>query len=189
MSNPNSPRIAPLPESERDDVANELIAMAAGPDRIGMAPNIFTTLARHPGLFRRWIPFGGKLLAGKIPLRDRELMILRVAWRCGAAYEWGQHCRVARAAGLTDADLLNVARGPAAPEWDGFDAALLRAVDELHDESSVSDQTWAVLAGRYDDKQLIEVPMLVGQYHLVAYTMNTLQFELEPGAEPFPDID
>ena len=59
MSSPNNPRIPPLPEDERDDIANELIALAAGPDRIGMTPNIWTTLVRHPGLFRRWIPFGG----------------------------------------------------------------------------------------------------------------------------------
>lgn len=187
MSSPNNPRIPPLPEDERDDIANELIALAAGPDRIGMTPNIWTTLVRHPGLFRRWIPFGGKLLAGKIPLRDRELMILRTAWRCRAEYEWGQHCRVARAAGLSDAELLNIARGPDAPEWNEFEAALLRAVDELHDESCVSDETWATLVDGYDEKQLIELPMLVGQYHLVAFTMNTLRLEHEPGAEPFPD--
>ena len=83
--------------------------------------------------------------------------------------------------------MLNIARGPDAPEWNEFEAALLRAVDELHDESCVSDETWATLVDGYDEKQLIELPMLVGQYHLVAFTMNTLRLEHEPGAEPFPD--
>ena len=78
--------------------------------------------------------------------------------------------------------------GPAAPGWDPFDAALLRAVDELHDDSHLTDETWAVLADRYDDKQLIELPMLVGQYHLVAFTMNTLRLEHEVGADRFPDL-
>ncbi len=190
MSNQHGPpRIPPLPEAERSDFARELLAFAAGPDGGGRTLNLWTTLIRHPGLFRWWIPFGGKILAGKIPVRDRELMVLRTAWRCGAEYEWGQHCRIARQAGITDDELVRIAKGPDAPGWDRFDAALLRAADELHDESCVTDDTWAVLADRYDEKQLIELPMLVGQYHLVAFTMNTLRLEHEAGAERFPDID
>jgi len=88
-----------------------------------------------------------------------------------------------------DDELTRIAMGPAAPGWDPFDAALLRAVDELHDDSRLTDGTWAVLADRYDDKQLIELPMLVGQYHLVAFTMNTLRLEHEAGADRFPDLD
>ena len=183
------PRIAPLPEPERDDFAQEVLDFAAGPGRRGGPINLWTTLVRHPGLFRRWIPFGAKILIGKIPVRDRELMILRTAWRCRAEYEWGQHCRIAREAGITDDELVRIARGPAEPGWDRFDATLLQAVDELHDESCVSDQTWAALADRYDEKQLIELPMLVGQYHLVAFTMNTLRLEHEAGAERFPELD
>ncbi|MDA3040935.1 MAG: carboxymuconolactone decarboxylase family protein [Actinomycetota bacterium] len=188
MTQTPPPRILPLGEHERDAFANSLIAEAAGPDRVGITPNIWTTLVRHPGLFRRWIPFGGKLLAGKIPLRDREIMILRTAWRCRVAYEWSQHSKVARAAGLTDAELSRIAEGPNSPGWTPFEAALLRCVDELHDESSVTDETWATLADVYDEKQLIELPMLIGQYHLVAFTMNALRFELEPDAEHFPSV-
>ena len=183
-----TPRIPPIPEGERDEVANELLATASGKDRPTRTPNLWTTLVRHPGLFRRWIPFGGKLLAGQIPARDRELMILRTAWRCNTEYEWGQHCQIARDSGVTDEEMVNVARGPDSSEWSAFDAALLRAVDELHDESCITNETWAILAGRYNDKQLIELPMLVGQYHLVAFTMNSLRLEREPGAGQFPDV-
>lgn len=183
------PRIPPLPEAERDGFATELLAFAGGPGGGGRTINLWTTLVRHPGLFRRWIPFGGKLLAGKIPPRDRELMILRTAWRCRAEYEWGQHCRIARLAGIGEDELVLIAEGPGAPGWDPFDAALLRAVDELHDGSRVTDETWAVLTDRYDEKQLIELPMLIGQYHLVAFTMNTLQLEHEAGADRFPSLD
>jgi alkylhydroperoxidase family enzyme len=63
--------------------------------------------------------------------------------------------------------------GPGA-DWDAFEAALLRAADELHADSCIGDATWAVLAGHYDDAQLIELIMLVGRYHLVAMTVNTL---------------
>ena len=113
---------------------------------------------RHPGLFRKWLPFGGKLLAGKIPPRDRELLILRTGWRCGAEYEWGQHAVIGRAAGLTDDEIRRVQDGPDAPGWSAADATLLRAADELHDDSCITDATWDALAARYDERQLIELP-------------------------------
>ena len=63
---------------------------------------------------------------------------------------------------------------------------LLRSADELHEAARISDETWAALAERYDTTQLIEVPMLVGQYHLVGFTLNSLGIERDPGVGGFP---
>jgi len=179
---PISPRLPPLAPAEQDDQARELLAGVAG---AGPASNIFATLVRHPGLFRRWLPLGGKLLAGKLPARERELLILRTAWRCRSEYEWGQHLLIGRQVGLSDDEIDRVKVGPDAPGWPVADAALLRAADELHDDSCVTDGTWAALAERYDEHQLIEVPMLVGQYHLVAFSLNSLGVQREPGVPGF----
>src|SRR5258708_27082748 len=96
---PETPRLAPAATADLDGPAQELLAGANRPG--SAATNIFATLVRHPGLFRRWLPFGGKLLAGKLPARDRELLILRVAWRCRSEDEWGQHVLIGTAPGLT----------------------------------------------------------------------------------------
>jgi alkylhydroperoxidase family enzyme len=149
------------------------------------AANIFATLVRHPGLFRKWMPFGGKLLVGKLPARDRELLILRTGWRCQSEYEWGQHVLIARAAGITDEEIERLKVGPDAPGWEPSDAVLVRAADELHDDGCITDATWATLAARYDVPQLIEVPMVVGQYHLVSFTLNSLGVQREPGVPGF----
>jgi alkylhydroperoxidase family enzyme len=149
------------------------------------AANIFATLVRHPGLFRKWMPFGGKLLSGKIPARERELLILRTGWNCRSEYEWAQHVLIGRAAGLGDDEIERVKAGPDDPAWDAFDATLLRAADELHADSCLTDATWAALAARYDEKQMIELPMLVGQYHLVAMTLNSLGVQREEGMKGF----
>ena len=61
----------------------------------------------------------------------------------------------------------------------------MRAADELHSDARISDGTWSKLAERYDEKQLIEVPMLVGHYHMVAFTLNTLGVPLEDGLAGF----
>jgi 4-carboxymuconolactone decarboxylase len=174
---PHPLRIPPLPADEQDDQARELLAQAGG--EAGGATNIFATLVRHPGLFRKWLPFGGKLLAGKLPARDRELLILRTGWNCDAPYEWAQHVRIARRAGVTDEEIERVKAAPDAPGWDPFDATLIQAADELHHDATLSDATWAALAGRYDERQMIELPMLVGHYHLVAFTLNALGVQVE----------
>jgi alkylhydroperoxidase family enzyme len=182
---PQTPRIAPLGEDELNDENSALLEEVRIPN--AQAVNIFETLVRHPGLYRRWMPFAGKLLAGKLPARDRELVILRTAFRCGSAYEWGQHVRLARMAEISDEEIDRVAFGPDEPGWDPFDATLLTAVDELHDDACITDTTWAALAARYDERQMIELPMLVGQYQMLAFTLNSLGVQREPGVPGLPD--
>jgi len=179
---PSAPRIAPLPEAEWDESARTLLDQAS----VSGAVNIFTTLIRHRRLFRRWTPFGGVLLTGKLPARDRELLILRTGWLCQSSYEWGQHVRLAEAAGLSDEEIQRVPEGPDAAGWSDLEATLLRAADELHADACISDATWAGLASAYTVEQLIEVPMLVGQYHLVSFTLNSLGVQREPGVVGLP---
>ena len=180
---PDHPRIPPLGPADRDEAAQSLLDDMGA---LGADLNIFTTLVRHPKLFRRWSPFGGTLLlAGTLPHRDRELLILRTAWNNGCEYEWGQHVRIARDAGLSD-EIDRVVDGPSAPGWDPFDAALLEAADELDRDSVISDDTWARLRERYDERQLIEVPMLIGHYTMLAFTLNSLGVQRDEGVEGLP---
>jgi len=179
---PSAPRIPPLPEAEWDETARTLIEQTGS---VGAA-NIFTTLVRHRRLFRRWSAFGGVLLTGSLPARDRELLILRTGWLCQAPYEWGQHVRMAQAAGLSDDEIQRVVERAGAPGWSDQESTLLRAADELHEDACISDATWAALASTYTVEQLIEVPMLVGQYHLVSFTLNSLGVQREPGVVGLP---
>src|SRR4029453_16662102 len=132
-----SPRVAPVPREEWDDEVREILqATQMG----GRVLNIFQTLARHPKLLKRWLVFGNHVL-GKSTLspRQRELLILRTGWLCRAEYEWAQHVVIARASGIDDAEIRRVAEGPDAAGWTELEAALLRAADELHGDSFVSD--------------------------------------------------
>lgn len=181
---PTTPRITPLPKDEQSDDQRELLAVTGR----GRPLNIFLTLVRAPGLFRRWSPFGGKLLnGGKLPARDRELVILRVAWRCECAYEWGQHVSIAREAGVADDEIRRVAVGADAPGWSAHETALLRAVDELHDDHCITDATWQALAVTYTTEQMIELPMLAGHYALLAGALNSFGVQLESEAPALGD--
>jgi uncharacterized protein YceH (UPF0502 family) len=179
-------RLGPLADEELDEQQAELLRAVIVPGA-GRTENIFRTLVRHPGLFRKWMPFGGKLLNGKLPARERELAILRVGWLCRSDYEWGQHVPIGKRAGLTDEEIARIPAGPKAPGWSDLDAAVLRATDELHEDACISDLTWERLSQVYDDKQLIELVMSVGHYHLVSMALNTLGVQREEGVVGLPD--
>lgn len=179
-------RLAPLPPEDREPATEELLeSLRFGPDQpVG---NIFTTLAHHPRLLKRWSAMGGVLLfRGELDPRDRELLILRTAWNCRAHYEWAHHVELARGLGISDDEIARITHGPDADGWPDADAVLLRAADELHDAARVGDGTWTALAERYGPAQLVELCMLVGQYHLVAFALNSLGVQLEP-ADGRPD--
>ena len=126
-----------------------------------------------------WTPFAGKLFAGKLPARDRELVVLRTGWRTQAAYEWGQHVGIARDAGISDEEIRCIVAGPSAPGWTSQDAAVLRAVDELDGEHCISDATWNDLSETLDERQMIELTMLSGHYAMLAGTLNSLGVQAE----------
>ena len=174
------PRISPLSadqlKAEHPDILDTINRDATG------ASNVLTTLLRHPQLFRQWMPLSGGLLHGSLlPHRDRELLILRTASNCQADYEWAHHVVIGKQAGLTDEEIQRIRNGPTDESWSSDDAVLLTAADDLHHHSHISDTTWAALETRYDEKQLIELPILVGQYHMVAFALNSLGIEIEPG--------
>jgi 4-carboxymuconolactone decarboxylase len=184
------PRIPPLPEDEWDDDLRPILEAEpnALTGRLG-DNNIFPSLARHKKLFRAWLPFGGFLLGGGVlPARERELLILRTGFNCGSPYEWGQHVRISEEGlGMSREEIMRVADGPDADGWSPADAALLRAADELHAGAKIADATWRELSATYDDAGLIEIAVLVGHYHLVAFALNSLEVELDEGLEGLPE--
>lgn len=142
-------------------------------------PNLFTTLGRHPRLFRAWLRYSAHLMPfGQLPRRDTELVILRVAWRCESAYEWQQHVPLALRVGLTPDEVAGVAQAAS----DGFTArqrALLAVSDEMLARRTLSDATWNAVQGSLHDREAIEVCLLIGHYQGLASTIGALGIEVE----------
>jgi alkylhydroperoxidase family enzyme len=182
------PRILPLSEGEWSEALRPTLEVRPPGlhGRLG-DNNIFSSLARDEQLLRAWLPFGGFLLgAGVLAPRERELLILRTGYNCGSPYEWGQHVRISEGLGMERQEILRVAEGPEAEGWSAAEATLLRAADELHRDAKISDSTWARLAENHDERGLIELAMLVGHYHMVAFALNSLEVELDQGLEGPP---
>jgi alkylhydroperoxidase family enzyme len=153
---------------------------------------LFKVLERHPELASRMRALGaGLLVHGRLSDADRELVIARVAARSGCAYEWGVHMATyAETAGLTARQVtLTATGGPDHPAWSGRQAALLRAVDELHDTARVGDAAWSGLREHFDEPEVLELLVLAGWYRTIAYVANGARIEPEPWALALPGTD
>ena len=180
----SEPRVPPIEESEAEGEVKELLERYR---RNGGVPRIFRTLVRHPKLLKRWTVFGNHILSkSTLPPRERELVILRVGWLCRAEYEFSAHVRIGRQVGLSDEEIERVKQGPETPGWSAFEAALLRAADELREDAFLSDATWATLSERFDTRQLMDLVFTVGQYMLVSMALNSLGVQPEERVEGFP---
>jgi 4-carboxymuconolactone decarboxylase len=151
---------------------------------------LFRVIAKHPELADRMRVWGGYFLSPKalLTLRDREVVIDRVCARCGAEYEWGVHVTAfGAAAGFSEAQVHAIA-DPAADDaaLTERDRLLVRWVDELHDHGSVGDALWREMAVHWSEPQRIELMMLAGWYHAIAYVCNAARVPLEPWAARFP---
>jgi 4-carboxymuconolactone decarboxylase len=181
---PSAPRLPALGLDELDATQQRLVGGIS--DQFTTVPNLVLTLVRHPALYEAWLPLASKLLLDSaFDRRERELLIMRTAVSIGSHYEWGQH--VALTPDLFDADdLARIVAGPDAAGWSVREAALLRAVDELHASAGISEATWTALAAELDEQQLVELPMLVGQYRMMAGIVNALGVQPEEGSGSLP---
>jgi AhpD family alkylhydroperoxidase len=139
-------------------------------------PLLFLTIGRQHGLFRGWLHFAGKLMpGGRLPRRESELVILRVANQRECDYEAEHHRRLGRRAGLSPEEIGRVADGPGATGWTSREAALLRATDALVQNRDLNDAEWASLRGHLDEREVVEFLLLVGHYDMLATFVNTLR--------------
>ncbi|OUS82222.1 carboxymuconolactone decarboxylase family protein [Rhodococcus sp. NCIMB 12038] len=162
----------PTVEEVGPELAETLAKTLADPS--GRPLNIFLTMAQHPRLLKRFNILAGTFLAhGLLTPRDRELVVLRTAWRTQAIYEWGQHVLIAREAGVRDGEIERVAREDV-DDWPSRDRALLRFTDELLRDADVSPSAWEPVAQLFDQAQLVELVMLIGLYRMVAGFLNTM---------------
>jgi alkylhydroperoxidase family enzyme len=181
---PAAPRIAPVAKEAWNEAQREFLEPLA---QTGRLYNVFSTLANHPDLYRDWTTFASYILRrSTLPPRDREILILRIGWLCHAEYEWAQHVRMGRRAGLTDDDFRRIRQGPSAPDLSEHDRLLLVATDELHEDACISDATWQALSKHYDIRKMMDIVFTVGEYNLVSMALNSFGVQLDEGLEGFP---
>jgi alkylhydroperoxidase family enzyme len=176
----STPRIVPLPESRWTDVERQLVQKYA---RGGGATNGLRTLVHLPALVEAVMPYTIYLAdESTLSARHRALLILRAAWLCGSHAIWAEHAPRARTAGLTPAEIHQVAEGPDAPGWDALEANLLRLADQLYRNSAVNDAVWKALAASYDIPHLMDAVETVNHFVVLSMLFNSFGVQPEAGA-------
>jgi alkylhydroperoxidase family enzyme len=181
--------LAPLSREQLGDDARAALTQAFGAgaaDRLlapdaGPMPNVLATLLHNPALAGPFLAYNNVLLrTPTIGARLREIVILRVAFRTQAPYEWAQHVRMADQAGLTAAEVEAIA---SAGDWTELETDVLGATDECIDNYRVSSTTWERLAERLDAAQLVELVFVIGTYTALAMAFNSFGIQLDPELE------
>lgn len=145
--------------------------------------NIMRMLAHNPRILKRANVLGGAYAAhGSIPVRAREIVILRVASHTKCDYELAQHEPVARAAGLLDDEIDTVLAGGVLDA--AIDRTLLAMTDELLQDDRVSPGTWSALSGDWSPSELVELVTMVGFYRLLAGFLNSFEVPIDVADSP-----
>jgi len=179
------PRLRPVadPSPELREIYKQVLSTPTG-DPL----NVFATLAHNSRVLKRFSLFAGLFLAkNSIPVREREIVILRVAWNCRSVYEFGQHTVIGRQCGVTDDEISGLARRRPLRSWSERDAALVAMADELCQGNDVTDATWDALAAVWSESELVELIMLVGSYRALAGFLNATRVERDDGVPGWPD--
>jgi alkylhydroperoxidase family enzyme len=188
------PRLAPIPAQQWTDEQQAALRgafpdrlidsyVAGGPDAPPL-PTVLATLVHHPVLAAPFLRFNNVLLrTPALTPRQRELPVLRVAWRTRSTYEWIQHARLRERYDVTLDDVEAIARGETLASWTDLERALVTAADELLDDSCISDATWSALAADLDERQLVEVVFTVGTYTMLAMAFNSFGMQIEAGVD------
>lgn len=187
-----TPRIPPL---DQTFWTGELRALL-DPDATGRPiAAVYRTFAQHPALYRPRQDLSEYIRTkSTLPGRLRELAILRIGVLCGSDYEWGAHAPAGRSAGLTPDEIRRIATTPLTGSpaitlagWNGVDAAVVRAADELFSGDVISDPTWNALSATLDRRQRIDLLITIGGYRMVSMALNSFGVPLEPGSEQIPN--
>lgn len=158
-------------------------------DHSGRRMRVRSTLVHHPVFYGAHVAqeqyvLNESTLSGRI----RELLILRMSWLCRSAYGWGDHVELARADGFSAAEIRRIALAPADGRWDPVEAALLRAVDELHRDDGISGETWLMLAEHFDDAEMIDILLIAGNARMTAMALKSLGVQPDRSFDGLPSL-
>jgi len=178
---------ARLPMLSIDDA--KAAAVACGVPELAAELSVFRIWLHHPKL-AKWMSdlLMGMLWEGRLDVRVRELIIMRLGWATHSDYEWTQHWRIALGLKVPEADILGVKDWKA---YDGFgpaERAAMAAVDETLADGAISAATWdACVEHVSDDTQvLLELVTAIGLWRMVSATLRSLDVPLEDGVTSWP---
>lgn len=181
MTDP-APRVPLITDDQRTD---EVRKMFAAFEQVGGKNldhhHVMKTYAQHPALSEPLLTFNAHLLGSStLPVRLRQIAILRVAWTRRCRYMWASHLMLSLYNDFVEADFEAVKTGAASSHWSELERAVLTATDQLRDTSDLDDAAWTALELHLERRQIMDLLFTVGAYVMLAMAMNAMRIEREP---------
>jgi len=175
-------RIPQITEAERDIEVRAMFDAMAGVGVSNIDNNhVLKTFAQYPALTQPFLEFNRHLLtASVLPVRLRQIAILRVAWTRKARYMWASHVRMSLRLDLTGEDFEAIKQGSPPTHWSEDERAIIRAADQLCERSDLDNEHWNALAACLDRRQMMDFIFTVGAYVLLALAFNAMRIQREP---------
>jgi AhpD family alkylhydroperoxidase len=149
-------------------------------DLWGTPPNLYRQLANHPQLVAAWTDFARTLRhESRTPRALRELVILRGAQLMQSEYEWAQHLKMARKAGVSEAQIEQLAAWKTSNQFDARQKAAL-GLAEAVTQGRVSDDVYAEAMQHFDHHDYVELSLTAAFYAMVGRMLDALGVQLEP---------
>jgi alkylhydroperoxidase family enzyme len=158
--------------------------MRAAFDRMPIKLNVFKMLAHAETNFIPAMRLANSILhKQKLSHIHRELLILQVAQREQAAYEWRQHVPIALGLGVAQRQIDAIEQGKY--DGDAFDdaeRALLAFGTEVIDNVRVSEASFAALRHHFSEQETVEAILAIGFYMMIARLTEATETDLDPAA-------
>lgn len=147
--------------------------------------NVYKVMAHHPELLASWSDLRRHVVTqNALGLKRLEVVILRVAVRLGSGYEWMHHVQRARDLGMEDARIFSVANTP--DKMSDDDAIIVRAVDELIDQTRLERTTLAALEDLVGKAGVLDLMATVGFYKTLGCLVESFAVALDDGIPETP---
>jgi len=129
---------------------------------LGMVPNIYQGVANSPAALEGLLQIGAALKKGQLAESEIEAIKLAVSQAYGCRYCLGAHTFLAKKAGLSDAEIIDIRLGNVVPPRL---AALIRFVNVTIEPRGriTDDDLGAVKTAGYNDAQVAEVILVIAQ--------------------------
>lgn len=180
------PRISRLTRKEVDAATGAIYDRYM--QQRGNVPNMFRTVAHRPEIFQTMIAhFEAILHTGTLPLRLKELAIVRTSQLNHCEYCLASHTRIAKKLGWSEDQLAHLEQFT---QYDGFSpaekAALHLAERMTRNEGPLTDEEWAALRQFYSEGEVVELLGAIGLFNYFNRFNNMLDMEPTAPANATP---
>jgi len=173
-------RVSYIEENDHPELADLIAKVRAG--RRGALFNVYKLLLHSPALAAIWLEFvSAARFKVELDGRLREIVIIRVAHLNRTAYVFKQHVpQLSAPEGLSDAECDALADWRNAKTFSPRERAALAYTDAMTRDIAVPDAVFDALRAHFNERQIVELSVLIGLYNMHTRVFTALGIDPEP---------